>query len=84
MSVEATFSDDPDDILLDRRHISLISTEVLGPGARVSLSRIEKLALCGKGPPVDYFLGPKMLTRKRNAVAWLRSLLREPIGKAAA
>jgi hypothetical protein len=83
MSVETSFSD-PEDILLDRRHISLISTEVLGPGARVSLAKIEKLAMRGEGPPVDYLLGPKMLTRKRNAVTWLRSLLREPIGKAAA
>jgi hypothetical protein len=77
MSVEATMSDS-EDILLDRRHISLISTEVLGPGARVSVAKIEKLAMCGEGPPVDYLLGPKMLTKKRNACAWLRSLLRTP------
>jgi len=83
MSSKALVSD-PEDILLDRRHISLISTEVLGPGARVSIGKIEKLAMRGKGPPVDYLLGHKQLTRKRNAVAWLRSLLREPIGKAAA
>jgi hypothetical protein len=83
MSAEATFSD-PEDVLLDRRQIALISTEVLGPGGRVSIYKIEKLAMRGKGPPVDYLLGPKLLTRKRNAVAWLRSLLREPTGKAAA
>ena len=75
MSVSAT---DPEDILLDRPHISLLSAEELGPGAKISLSRIEKLAARGEGPPVDYFLGPKMLTTKRNARTWLRSLLRGP------
>jgi hypothetical protein len=69
---------DPEDLLLDRRHIAQLSTNVLGPGAKVSLGKIEKLAMRGEGPPVDYRLGPKMLTKKRNAVAWLRSLLRVP------
>jgi hypothetical protein len=73
---------DPEDLLLDRRHIALLSTDVLGPGARVSLHTIEKLAMRGEGPPVDYKLGPKMLTRRSNAIAWLRSLLRVPAGAA--
>ena len=77
MHPEATTSD-PEDILLDRRHIAELSTEVLGPGARISISKIEKLALKGMGPPVDFKLGPKNLTTRRNACAWLRSLLRVP------
>jgi hypothetical protein len=70
-------SPDPEDLLLDRRGISDLSIEELGPGARVSLSRIEKLAMKGMGPPVDARLGPKYLTRKRNARPWLRSLLQQ-------
>jgi hypothetical protein len=31
--------------------------------------------MVGKGPPVDAQLGPKHLTKKRNARPWLRSLL---------
>jgi hypothetical protein len=80
---KAIVSDPEDDLLLDRRHIALLSTEVLGPGAKVSVFKIEKLAIRGKGPPVDYLLGPKQLTRKCKAVAWLRSLLRVPAGTTA-
>jgi hypothetical protein len=69
---------DPEDALLDRRHIAELSLEELGPGAPVSASKIDKLAMLGNGPPVDFILGNKFLTRKRNARAWLRSLLREP------
>jgi hypothetical protein len=69
---------DPEDVLLDRRHIAQLSTEVLGPGAKVSLEKIKKLAMRGNGPPVDYILGLKHLTKRRNAASWLRSLLREP------
>jgi hypothetical protein len=69
---------DPEDILLDRPHIALLSLEELGPGARVSLSRIEKMAALGAGPPIDFVLGNKYLTKRRNARMWLRSLLREP------
>jgi hypothetical protein len=65
-----------EDVLLDRRLISELSVEVLGPGAKVSLSRIDKLAMRGMGPPVDFLLGPKFLTKRRNAEIWLRSLLR--------
>jgi hypothetical protein len=77
MSIQDTIPD-PEDLLLDRSHISKLSVEELGPGARVSVSRIDKLAMKGNGPPVDYTLGNKHLTRKRNARTWLRSLLREP------
>jgi hypothetical protein len=72
------FESDPEDILLDRPHIALLSLEELGPGAKVSISRIEKMAALGAGPPVDFKLGNKNLTRKRNARAWLRSLLSQP------
>lgn len=68
-------SPDPEDLLLDRRGISDLSIEELGPGARISVSRIEKLAMRGMGPPVDAQLGPKHLTKKRNARPWLRTLL---------
>ena len=77
MSPEAIVTSD-ENLLLDRPHIAKLSVEVLGPGARVSVSKIEKLAMVGAGPPVDYQLGPKKLTRKANAAAWLRSLLRVP------
>jgi len=30
----------------------------------------------GAGPPVDFYLGPKGLTKKGKARNWLRSLLR--------
>ena len=66
---------DPEDLLLDRRGISALSVEELGPGAHVSVSRIEKLAMRGMGPPIDARLGPKHLSMKRNARPWLRSLL---------
>lgn len=66
---------DPEDHLLDRKHISLLSIEELGPGARVPPGKIDKLAMVGKGPPVDAYLGLKHLTKRRHARAWLRSLL---------
>jgi len=65
-----------DDLLLDRRQISALAPEVLGPGVRVSFSKINKLAMNGAGPPVDFYLGPKGLTKKGKARDWLRSLLR--------
>jgi hypothetical protein len=67
-----------DDLLLDRHLIADFSTELLGPGAKVSFSKINKLAMKGEGPPVDFYLGPKGLTKKGNARTWLRSLLRSP------
>ena len=69
-------STDPEDLLLDRRGISALSIEELGPGAFIPKSKIEKLAMAGKGPPVDAKLGLKHLTKKRNARPWLRSMLR--------
>jgi hypothetical protein len=69
-------SPDPEDLLLDRRGISALSREELGPGGFIPKSKIEKLAMAGKGPPVDAMLGLKHLTKVRNARPWLRSLLR--------
>jgi hypothetical protein len=71
-------SPDPEDLLLDRRGISDLSIEELGPGAHIPVSRIEKLAMNGMGPPVDAKLGLKHLTKVRHARPWLRSLLTPP------
>jgi hypothetical protein len=67
---------DPEDLLLDRPAISALSVEELGPGARITVSRIDKLAMHGMGPPVDATLGHKHLTKRRNARVWLRTLIR--------
>jgi hypothetical protein len=69
-------STDAEDLLLDRPAISALSVEELGPGARITVSRIDKLAMHGMGPPVDATLGPKHLTKRRNARVWLRTLIR--------
>jgi hypothetical protein len=69
-------SPNPEDLLLDRPAISALSVEELGPGARITVSRIDKMAMHGMGPPVDATLGHKHLTRRSNARVWLRTLIR--------
>jgi hypothetical protein len=45
-------------------------------GIPLSHSRLDKLAMEGRGPPVDGIMGNKHLSTTRSAVIWLLGLVR--------
>lgn len=69
-----TTESSPDEFLYGRREIGNdLAPEVFG--VTIPTSRIHKLCSLGEGPPVDGVLGLKELTKRSNAVDWLRQLL---------
>jgi hypothetical protein len=70
---------DLDKFLYDRDGLSKLAAELYG--VRIPKSRFDKLALIDLGPPVDARLGNRQFTSRRNAIAYLESILSWPAGR---